>query len=424
MMPRCFRWFSGGSLLLLAGLASGPAYSATLPEYQAELIFPLEHWHNHASCVVECPNGDLLVCWYHGSGERTADDVKVLGARKARGAKTWSAPFVLADTPGFPDTNPCLFIDPQKRLWLFWTTILDNHWESALLKYRRTSDFQRSGPPRWQAGDVLHLKPGPQFTAQVLQGVERVSAGPLPDLKPDEFQRWLADNRSRATNRLSSRLGWMTRTHPYARDGRRFILPLYSDGFDFSLMALSDDGGENWRVSDPLIKVGSVQPALVGKRNGTLVAFMRDNGSRAHCVQRSQSTDGGQTWSPVTGSDRPDPGAGVDVAGLRNGHWVLVNNDLENERHRLAVALSEDEGQTWPWIRHLERDTAADIKAGAGSYHYPSVIQAADGSLHVTYSYHQKASENRPDADGKPVTESIKHARFNEAWIRAGDAAN
>jgi len=350
--------------------------------------------------------------------------VKVLGARKARGAKAWSAPFLLADTPDFPDTNPCLFIDPQKQLWLFWTTILDNHWESALLKFRRTADYQRSGPPRWQVNDVLHLKPGTNFTAQVLQGVERVSTGPVPDLKREAFQRWLADNRSRATNRLSSRLGWMTRTHPYALDRRRFVLPLYSDGFDFSLMALSDDGGLSWRVSDPLIKVGSVQPALVRKRDGTLVAFMRDNGSRAHRVQRSQSVDGGQSWSPVTESDRPDPGAGVDVLGLRNGHWVLVNNDLENERHSLAVALSEDEGQTWPWVRHVERDNAADIKAGAGSYHYPSIIQAADGSLHVTYSYHQKASETRPGLDGKPATESIKHARFSEAWIRAGDAAN
>ena len=27
----------------------------------SELIFPLEHWHNHASMIVEAPNGDLLV---------------------------------------------------------------------------------------------------------------------------------------------------------------------------------------------------------------------------------------------------------------------------------------------------------------------------------------------------------------------------
>ena len=68
----------------------------------SELIFPLEHWHNHASMVVELPGGDLLACWFHGSGERTADDVVVRGARLKKGSARWSDPFVMADTPGYP----------------------------------------------------------------------------------------------------------------------------------------------------------------------------------------------------------------------------------------------------------------------------------------------------------------------------------
>src|SRR4051794_23269015 len=36
---------------------------SSAPLYQSELIFPVEHRHNHASCIVEAPNGDLLVCW-------------------------------------------------------------------------------------------------------------------------------------------------------------------------------------------------------------------------------------------------------------------------------------------------------------------------------------------------------------------------
>ena len=72
---------------LLLGFISAPIKCAAQsvesgrPFVESELIFPLEHWHNHASCIVECPNGDLLVCWFHGSGERTADDVKIEGAR-------------------------------------------------------------------------------------------------------------------------------------------------------------------------------------------------------------------------------------------------------------------------------------------------------------------------------------------------------
>ena len=109
--------------------------------YHAELIFPLENWHNHASTIVECPNGDLLVCWFHGSGERTADDVKVEGARLRRGSKTWTR-FTMADTPHYPDTNPTMFIDPYQRLWLLWAAILANEWHTALMKYQVSSDIR------------------------------------------------------------------------------------------------------------------------------------------------------------------------------------------------------------------------------------------------------------------------------------------
>src|ERR1041385_8731808 len=62
-------------------LCSAAAFAAA-PEYSGELIFPLEKWHNHSSSVVELPNGDLLVCWFHGSGERT--DGAVCHGRHAR----------------------------------------------------------------------------------------------------------------------------------------------------------------------------------------------------------------------------------------------------------------------------------------------------------------------------------------------------
>jgi hypothetical protein len=62
------------------------ALAGTMPvlAQERDLIFPTETWHNHSSSIVELPNDDLLVCWFHGSGERTADDVKILGARKLK----------------------------------------------------------------------------------------------------------------------------------------------------------------------------------------------------------------------------------------------------------------------------------------------------------------------------------------------------
>src|SRR5580765_7161941 len=107
------------SLLLLSTLRfsvradDAQAVDKQSPVHESELIFQPLALHTHGSCVVECPNGDLLACWYQGSGERRADDVAVMGARRRRGDRQWSKPFLMADTPGFPDTNPCLLVDPR-----------------------------------------------------------------------------------------------------------------------------------------------------------------------------------------------------------------------------------------------------------------------------------------------------------------------
>ena len=55
-------------------------------------------------------------------------------------------------------------------------------------------------------------------------------------------------------------------------------MPLYSDGFSFSLMAITDDWGATWKTSTPLVGFGNIQPSLARKKDGTLVAYMRDNG--------------------------------------------------------------------------------------------------------------------------------------------------
>ena len=103
---------------------------------------------------------------------------------------------------------------------------------------------------------------------------------------------------------------------------------------------------------------------------------------------------------------------------LASGHWVLVNNDTERGRHSLCVRLSDDEGRTWKWSRHLERDADDD---DAGRFGYPSIIQARDGTLHATYSVQLRPSVAAKDASGKPAHKTIRHVHFNETWIREGD---
>jgi predicted neuraminidase len=407
--------------LATATLLAQPAVDA--PFLESEIVFPLETWHNHASMIVEAPNGDLLVCWFHGSGERTADDVVIRGARLTRGARTWSAPFLLADTPAYPDTNATMFVDPRQRLWLMWPTILANEWHTALMKYRISSDYQRDGAPTWDVSDVMHVTPGDEFKTTVDRELDRLTAGRT--LQPAE-QQYVDKLRKDAGDKLTRRLGWMTRAHPFVLGGTRLIVPLYSDGFSFSLMNISDDWGATWHTSAPLVGFGNIQPSLALKTDGTLVAYMRDNGPPPKRLHVSESRDRGETWSAVRDTDLANPGSGAEVRALANGHWILLHNDLEQGRWSLAVSLSEDEGKTWPWKRHLERDMETQDATQRGEYHYPSIIQARDGSLHATYSYFiaparaQKAPDDQPAPPGnRLMRKSIKHAHFNEAWIKA-----
>jgi predicted neuraminidase len=366
---------------------------------------------------VELPNGDLLACWYRGSGERTADDVRILGARLRKGAKSWSEPFVLADTPDLPDCNPCLTVGPDRVLRLFYPTILNNQWESALLKSRASSRFQQAaGPPRWDESEVVHLKPGPEFLETVRRDFARAWAparAAATDEQRTKLDAYLADRTKRAEDKLTVRLGWMPRVRPVWLPGGRMVLPLYSDGFDFSLMAITDDFGKTWRVSAPLVGAGNVQPSIAQRKDGTLVAYFRDNGPPPQRVIASESRDRGETWSFPRDTDVVDTGAGVEAVVLKSGRWLLVNNDLERGRHRLAVHVSEDEGRTWGRTRYVENDAPGD---DAGSYSYPSILQARDGVIHLTYSYKPNAERAKVEGRG----ESIKHVRFSEAWLLDG----
>jgi predicted neuraminidase len=374
---------------------------AEQPRYSAELVFPLHDKHNHAPGIVEMPGGDLLASWYRGSGERSADDVAVYGSRLKRGAKEWDQPQLLADTPGFPDCNTALFIDAERRLWLFYPTILANTWESCLTNFKVASRYDAAGPPRWDREGMVLLKPD-DFAEEGRKLLDERIAQGGGELTPERRAR-LDALRQRLGEKLYQRLGWQPRCKPTLLPSGRMLLPLYSDTFSISIMAITDDGGKTWRASKPLIGFGNIQPSVLRRNDGTLVAYMRENGPRRR-VRIAESNDDGLTWGPVGVTELPNPGSGLDGVRLANGHWLLIYNDTISGRSKLAASLSLDEGRTWTKTRHLEDQPT-------GSYHYPAVIQGADGTIHCLYSYFV--------AGGK----SMKHAAFNEAWVAAGDDA-
>ena len=374
------------------------------PFFEEQMIFPLQDKHVHSSSIVQTANGDLLACWFHGSGERTADDVLVQGARLKKGETTWSPVFLMADTPGFPDCNPVLFIDPQERLHLFWVAVLAHRWEQSLLKYRISTDFENDGPPIWDWQGVITLKPGEKFAKAVKQGFEANAPEALWAEYAPAYEDMIIQA---AQDPIKRQMGWMPRTHLLVLPSGRILLPLYSDGFCLGLVAISDDGGDTWHASSPMVGPGLNQPSIVRKKDGTLVAYMRDEGNSPSRVFISKSADEGETWSYAVQIDIPNPSSSLEVILLESGRWLMIFNDAEEGRHSLAAALSDDEGESWKWKRHI-----ALVGRGQKSFSYPSVFQTRDTMLHLTYSY-----------DDGPH-ETIKHAVFNETWILESRAAN
>jgi predicted neuraminidase len=392
MMRRLF-----AAWLLVLGFIAGDTRAAE-PSITRTPIFPPNAKHNHASCVVELKNGRLLAAWYAGSGEREADDVVIEGAWLEPGASKWGGKFLMADTPGYPDCNPALFAAPDRSLWVFWPTILDHHWEGALLKYARCSNASgETARPQWTQTGVVHVTPE-NFDVAMKRAIAGLSAE-----QKEKYRSMIREAETRSGDLLYQRLGWMPRVHLLVLPTGRWILPLYTDTFSVSLMAISDDQGESWTCSTPLIGWGNIQPSLVRRNDGHLVAFMRDNGPHRR-IRLSSSTDDGMTWSPVVDSEFPNPGAGIEAIRLRSGRWLLVYNDLAKGRYSLAASLSDDEGKSWKWTQHIERSAN-----GVGLFHYPSVIQASDDSIHVTYT------QRRPEQGS-----TILHARFDEIWLITG----
>jgi predicted neuraminidase len=165
-------------------------------------------------------------------------------------------------------------------------------------------------------------------------------------------------------------------------------------------MAVSTDGGTSWEASEPLVGYGNIQPSLVQNARGELFAWMRENGTRKR-IRYSHSADRGRSWSPVKESELPNPGCKVTVTALANGDWLMAYNPIEDGRHSLCLAISNDDGTTWRAFHQLEHAPVV------GEFSYPSITEMADGSIHVTYTHRI--------VDKSAMRKSIKHVTLRRA---------
>jgi predicted neuraminidase len=209
---------------------------------------------------------------------------------------------------------------------------------------------------------------------------------------------------------LSNEPGTMVRSKPIVLSDGHYLLPAYHEtGHDQELVGADsvstffrfDPKARAWtetgRIRSPK---GNIQPSPVEVEPGHVIAFCRRGGDydpmTVGYIVRAESLDGGKTWTEGKDSEFPNPNAAVEALKLRSGKILLIYNDSFNRRTPLTVAVSTDNGKTFP--------VKKNIAEGKNDYGYPVAFQARDGKIHVVFT-----SERR---------KVVNHAVFDEDWIK------
>ena len=330
--------------LAAAGCALAPRRGAraVAPGDLREFVAPLPATpQSHASTLVETTDGALLAAWFGGTAER-APDVRIwLARRDGDAAAPWSAARpvadgVQADGSRLPTWNPVLFQPRGGPLLLFYKVGPD--------------------PTRWW-GEVMR--------------------------SADGGRRWSAPTRLPA-----GILGPIRSTPLELADGT-LLCPSSTEAADGAWrihFERSTDRGLSWqRGADVAAAPGldAIQPSLAARPDGRLLAFAR---TRADCIARTESRDGGRSWSTLAPTALPNPNAGIEALALADGRLLMVYNpgrsgrDWWDGRDRLDLALSHDNGAHWTRVATLE-----DLPRQ--EFSYPAAIQTRDGRVHVSYTW-------------------------------------
>jgi predicted neuraminidase len=171
---------------------------------------------------------------------------------------------------------------------------------------------------------------------------------------------------------------------------------------------ISSDGGLHWRRYGRMVAgAGTAQPNVIELEPGHLIAWLRSrnfwngyNPAWAY-IYRAESWDYGRNWTHPVPTGLPNNNSSMQVTRLQSGALALAyNHQQQRLRSPLNVALSDDQGETWPYCRELE-----PFNPDGAEFSYPAILQTPDGLIHVAYTYKRT---------------HIKHVVVDEEWIRQG----
>ncbi len=297
----------------------------------AEYAELLRFWQG-CPTIAGTPKGRLFAGWYSGgTGEPSAFNYNILVRSDDEGL-TWSAPeMIVASLPErqLRAIDIELWLDPDGRLWLFWTQRDDKlrelRTEGHLSTWAIVCDDPDAATLSWSAPS-------------------RISEGFL-------------------------------RCQPTVLSDGRWLLPAYdwlSDNYAYSE---SSDKGRTWRRRHGGRKAPKTffdEGIFLERRDKSLLMMAR---AGEGFIAETESFDGGETWSDGRPGAIVAPSSRLFLRRLPSGRVLLVRNAHSTERLNMTVSLSEDDGRTWSAGLLLdERNTS-----------YPDAAISPDGTVFIIY---------------------------------------
>lgn len=338
---------------------------AIIPEPQAQFIPETAAPSVHAGAAILLNDGNLRAFWFAGSREG-AKDVVIQTAVFDTQASTWGKPEVVIDRLAAERGlsryikklgNPLPVRSSQGKLQLYFVTVSVGGWAGSSISWIESSDegVSWSRPQRLITTPALNLStlikaPGFDFIDGTLG---------LP-----VYHEWMG------------KFGELIRV-----DGGRVI--------------------DKRRISSGR---ALLQPIVFIDASEKAVAYFRQARSAGPPrIASAQTENAGQSWSSGADLDLANPNAAIAGLQLPNGDRLIVLNDLESARYRLALALAPAGTSNWSVIAELESDQT--LSNGLyREFSYPSLLLGADGAVHLVYTYDRKR---------------IKHIEFDPRWIES-----
>ena len=327
--------------------------------------------------VTASPKGRLWAGWISGDGCEGDGNVTIV-VTSGDGGKTWSKPVFAIDRPGpLRSLDPGFWTDPDGHVWIFWGQIY-SFWDGrAGLWASRAADPEDPDtawtPPVRLSDGYLKNKPTVLSNGTWLFPVEF-----MPYAKPIQGDQYhMEENRG---------------PFAYARESWERVMSVYASTDKGRSLALLG------RSFVPERERCYPEHMIVERRDGSLLMFGRTRTG----IARSESLDGGRTWSPMAPFEIKNPNTRFHLRRLKSGALVLVKNGPLHERtsrEQITVYVSDDDGQTW---------TGGLVLDGRKNVSYPDLTESADGFLHVVNDFEREKARE------------IVHHRFTEADVRAG----